>query len=247
MRTIALIALAANALMMTVPGHGRAQGAERSASAPKAVVELFTSQGCSSCPAADALLGKLAAQRRDVIALTLATDTWDYLGWKDTLSNPKFGARQRDYAKVFRNAIYTPQAVINGASHVNGASQAQVDKAIETAASINVPVRLWEDAGRLMVEAGASPALSGRHATIWLAVLSKAVTVPIERGENSGRTLTYHNVVREMTPIGMWSGKPVSVQLERGTIMRSDTDACAVLVQEGQGGPIIGAAMLDRF
>lgn len=246
MRTIALIALAANAMLL-LPGRVAAQEAERQQAAPKAVMELFTSQGCSSCPAADALLGKIASERKDVIAITLATDTWDYLGWKDTLSNPKFGARQRAYAKAFRDMIYTPQAVINGAAHVNGAKRAKIDAAIAGSPAMKVPVRLWEKSGRLMVETGASEEPTGRDATIWLAVISKSVSVPIERGENSGKTLTYFNVVRELTPIGMWSGKAVNVQLERSTIMRADTDACAVLIQEGQGGPILGAALLDSF
>ena len=130
MRTIALIALAANAVLL-LPGRVAAQEAERQQAAPKAVMELFTSQGCSSCPAADALLGKIASERKDVIAITLATDTWDYLGWKDTLSNPKFGTRQRAYAKTFRDMIYTPQAVINGRRHVNGASRIDIDKVLD--------------------------------------------------------------------------------------------------------------------
>lgn len=246
MRTITLKALATAAVVLVVPHSGSAQGAGQPAS-PKAVIELFTSQGCSSCPAADALLGRIASQRKDVVALTLPTDTWDYLGWKDTLSSPKFGARQRAYAKAFRDMIYTPQAVINGVAHVNGASQAQLDKAIEGATATKVPVRIWEEGGRLMIEAGTTPNGTVKQATVWLAVLAKSLTVPVERGENSGRTLTYFNVVRELTPIGMWNGKAVNVQFERASIMRSDTDACAVLLQEGQGGPIVGAAMLDHF
>lgn len=247
MRTITLKALTAAIVVIAVPNSGTTQGATQPGATPKAVVELFTSQGCSSCPAADALLGRMASQRKDVIALTLPTDTWDYLGWKDTLSSPKFGARQRDYAKAFRDMVYTPQAVINGIKHVNGASQLQVDKAIDNTSATKVPVKLWEEGGRLMIEAGPTPGANGKQATVWLAVLSKSVTVPIERGENSGRTLTYFNVVRELTPIGMWNGKQLNVQLERASIMRPDTDACAVLLQEGQGGPIVGAAMLDKF
>lgn len=253
MRTITRRALATAAVVFCLPQPGWAQatgpapGQPKSATTPHAVIELFTSQGCSSCPAADALLGKIAEQRKDIVALTLPTDTWDYLGWKDTLSNPKFGARQRAYAKAFRDTVYTPQAVINGAAHVNGASEAQIDKAISATAASRVPVRLWADAGRLLVEVAASHNPGGKEATVWLAVLTKKVIVPIERGENTGRTLTYHNVVRELTPIGMWSGKVMTAQFERGTIMRPDTDACAVLLQEGQGGPIIGAAMLERF
>ena len=117
----------------------------RSTETPKAVVELFTSQGCSSCPNADALLGKLA-NRDDVIALSLPVDYWDYLGWKDTLASPKFSERQRAYARTRGDgAIYTPQAVVNGLVHVNGADEGVIQNTIEktgkTVATAYVPIR----------------------------------------------------------------------------------------------------------
>ncbi len=253
MRTITLKALAAAAVLFgLLPAGLLAQGpapsAPTPAGTPKAVIELFTSQGCSSCPAADALLGRIIAERKDVVALTIATDIWDYLGWKDTLSSPKFGERQKAYAKSFKDMIYTPQAVINGRVHINGADEALMRRKIEGIGAVKVPIRIWEEAGKLNIEAAAAPGeVSVHEATLWLAVLADRVAVPITRGENSGKTLTYYNVVREITPVGMWNGKPMRAQFERASIMRPDTDKAAVLLQEGQGGPIIGAAMIEHF
>lgn len=258
MFTITLKALTAAAVMVALPAGVRAQGtatvnalAAGTAAvpaSPKTVIELFTSQGCSSCPAADALLGRVISERKDVIALTFPTDTWDYLGWKDTLSSPKFTKRQKAYAKTFKDMIYTPQAVINGRVHINGADEALLKRKIEALGPVKVPIRVWEEAGKLTIETGAAAGDTPKHeGTLWLAVLSKSVTVPITRGENTGKTLTYYNVVREMTPVGLWNGKAMTAQFERSSIANSDTDRAVVLLQEGHGGPIIGAAMLDQL
>jgi len=252
MRRIELTALVAGVALLVVPQGARAESdaAARSAqtlATPKAVVELFTSKGCSSCPAADAVIGRVVAKRHDVVALTLSTDIWDYLGWKDTLSSPRFGERHKAYAKAFKDMLYTPQAVINGAVHINGADEALINRKIDNLPGPRVPIRVWEEAGKLHIEAAGSENASGKSATLWLAVVADQVTVPIKRGENGGKTLTYYNVVREITPVGMWTGKTMSVQFERASIARPDTNRCAVLLQEGQGGPIIGAAMLDKF
>ena len=221
--------------------------------APKAVVELFTSQGCSSCPAADAVLARLAA-REDIVAISLSVDLWDYLGWRDTLAQAKFTDRQKAYARVLGDGmVYTPQMVINGRAHVNGSDAIRIDNAIAKTSSAfmasRVPVQLTVSGGHLHVEVG-----SGAHgqavknaaeaATVWLAVVSKAVQVPIERGENSGKTITYNNVVRELMPIGTWHGKAMKVELDRHTFMHKHADRCAVLVQQGRGGAIVGAALL---
>jgi hypothetical protein len=218
----------------------------------KPVVELFTSQGCSSCPGADALLGRLA-KRDDVIALSLSVDHWDYLGWKDTLAIPKFSERQRAYAHARGDgAIYTPQAVVNGTAHVNGAEENHITRAIEKTAKARaaayVPIKLTEDKGKLVIEAGAAPpGAPVKDATLWVAVIAKSVEVSISRGENQGKTITYHNVVRELIPIGMWNGKPMTVQLERHSFMQPGADRCAVLLQQGRAGPIIGAALMPQF
>jgi hypothetical protein len=216
------------------------------------VVELFTSQGCSSCPAADALLGRLA-NRQDVVALSLPVDYWDYLGWKDTLASPKFSERQRAYAQTRGDgAIYTPQIVVNGLTHVNGSDEAQIVRAIEKTGKIvsaqRVPIRLSEEKGKLIIEAGAAPAgVTVKDATLWLAVISPKVEVPIGRGENQGKKVTYTNVVRELMPIGTWNGAPLTIHLDRQAIARPGTERCAVLLQQGHAGPIVGAALMNHF
>jgi hypothetical protein len=259
MRLIALIALMAG--FAGLPGLAPAQAPQveaadaalpnRATEAPKAVVELFTSQGCSSCPGADAVLGRLA-EREDIIALSLSIDYWDYLGWRDTLASPKFSERQRSYAHTRGDgAIYTPQAIVNGLIHVNGADEGLIGRMIEktgkTVAGSLVPVRLSESKERLVVETGsAQVGAAAKEATLWLAVIAAHVTVPITRGENQGKTVTYNNVVRELMPIGMWNGKPMTVQLERYSFMRPGADRCAAFLQEGKAGPIVGAALLRQ-
>jgi hypothetical protein len=231
---------------------GQASSAEGSrssgATSQISVLELFTSQGCSSCPAADALLKRLA-EREDVLALSLPVDYWDYLGWKDTLASPKFSERQRAYARARGDgAIYTPQLVVNGIAHVNGSDEGQIARAIDrTAKTLSVvPVQLRREDGKLVIEAGGLPrGVVGKDATIWLVAIAKSVAVPIGRGENQGKTITYSNVVRELMPVGKWSGRPVSIELERSGI--AGTERCAVLLQQGYAGPIIGAALLKEF
>lgn len=257
MRTIALLALFAG--LAGAPQMALSQDLERIAvttgsDSVHPVVELYTSQGCSSCPRADALLGRLA-KRDDIVALSFPVDYWDYLGWKDTLASPKFSERQRAYAQARGDgAIYTPQAVVNGVSHVNGGDEAQIDRAIDKTAkqlaTLYVPIRLSKSGGKLVIEAGAAQAgaaAQAKEATLWLAVVAGSIQVMVQRGENQGKSLTYYNVVRELTPIGMWSGKAMTVQLERDTFMRPHTEQCAVLLQQGRAGPIVGAAMLKQF
>jgi len=193
------------------------------------------------------------AKRDDVVALSMSVDYWDYLGWKDTLASPKFSERQRAYAKARGDGkIYTPQVVVNGLAHVNGSDETNIGQTLEkthkSLSTAQVGLRLSRDKDRLVVEVGAAPpGATPKEATLWLAVVSNKVTVPIARGENQGKTVTYNNVVRELIPIGMWNGKAMTVQLERHSFMRPETDGCAVLVQQGQAGPIVGAAMLQKF
>lgn len=221
---------------------------------PKAVLELYTSQGCSSCPAADALL-KSYAQRPDVVALSLPVDYWDYLGWKDTFAKSKFTDRQRAYAKMRGDGrIYTPQIVVNGLKHVNGAHAEEIDHAIaktsDKLAGERIPVKLTMDDGKLTIETGTIPEgdkAKAKDGTIWLAVIQKEAQVPVRAGENRGRTLTYYNVVRELTSVGTWSDKPTTIKLDRQAVMKPDTDSCAVLLQSGATGPIVGAAYLPKW
>jgi hypothetical protein len=212
------------------------------------VVELFTSQGCSSCPPADVLL-KTYAGRPDVLALALPVDYWDYLGWKDTLGNAKNSERQRAYAKTRGDGqVYTPQAVVNGVAHVNGASMKDIDAALADSeaklAAERVPLRFWTNRGSIYIETGAAAeGATIKEATIWLAVIQKSADVAITQGENRGKTLSYTNVVREMTPVGTWTGSPMRIQLARSALMRPQLESVAILLQQGKAGPIIGAAL----
>ena len=218
----------------------------------KAVVELFTSQGCSSCPPADKLLGKLA-RRSDVVALTFPVDYWDYLGWKDTLATPAYGARQRAYAKARGDGeVYTPQMVVNGVSHAVGSRPSEVRRAIAKSKkklrNARVSLKMRTEGDTLIITAGAAPeGARVRPATIWLALVKKSETVKINRGENRGRTITYHKVVRDMTPIGQWTGKRVTIRLPKHHLQNSDADGCTVLLQQDTAGPVLAAIEMKNW
>ena len=224
------------------------RGTTKSSIVPvRAVLELFTSQGCSSCPPADALL-KSYADDPGVMALSMPVDYWDYLGWKDTFASPRNTERQRAYAKARGDgAIYTPQIVVNGQLHVNGAQKADIDNAIDltvkNTALQRVTIRFWQEANTLNISAeGAEFGREIREATIWLGLVQTSGVVNIAHGENAGNKLTYTNIVRELTPIGLWKGQPLLIQIPRAALMHAATQKSVVLVQEGKAGPIIGAA-----
>ncbi len=248
-RTVLLGMLAIGQLIAPVAAQSDKAGTSGGGEV-RAVLELFTSQGCSSCPPADALLGKYAA-RKDIIALSLPVDYWDYLGWKDTLANPKFSARQKHYAKERGDGrVYTPQLVVNGLTHAVGSSADAIDSAIAATEqqfkANRVPVKVRIDGKRLIVETGDAPAGSApQEATIWLAMVHREYEVKIERGENRGKAIKYVNVVRELNPIGMWSGKATTHTLSREAVTEPGNEMCVVLLQLGKGGAIIGAAAVD--
>lgn len=213
------------------------------AQSPKAVVELFTSQGCSSCPPADALLSDLA-HRPDVIALTLPVDYWDYLGWKDTLAQRAFSWRQRAYAHLRGDhQVYTPQAVVNGTRPCLGSDRAQVERWIADGEgkALPVAVNLSEKDGQVTI---AVDGAAGHSADLWVLPVIKSRTVEIGRGENQGRKAAYTNVVRGFTRVGEWHGGPAQFQVPV-SVARGDADGYVVLLQVPQGpkpGPILGAA-----
>lgn len=223
---------------------------------PKAVIELFTSQGCSSCPPADRLLEKYVA-RDDVIALTLHVDYWDYLGWKDTLASAQYSQRQRRYARARGDgAVYTPQAVINGRTHAVGSHADKIDAAIaaSTAAAggpLPVSIHLRRVGDHLEITLPDDDAVGvadrGREkATVWVASVQDKVDVAVKRGENGGRELTYHNVVRGLSAVGVWMGEMSTLKVPLQTISHPKAQRCAVLLQDGTGGPLIGAAWLGH-
>ena len=217
----------------------------------RAVVELFTSQGCSSCPPADRILADYA-KSKDVLALSWHVDYWNYLGWKDTFSKADFSDRQRRYAAAFkRRGVYTPQAVINGRDHVVGSRRSEIDGTISTMAksgkALNVKINVvaGSDAVRIFTQSS-DPV---RMATLWLVYFDKEKTVKIKRGENRGETITYHNVVRDISTLGMAKNGKLDVTLLRDALKMKGYDSCALLLQaslkDGLPGPIIGATVID--
>jgi hypothetical protein len=214
---------------------------------PRAVVELFTSQGCSSCPAADKLLGELAGDP-SLVAVSVPIDYWDYLGWKDTLGSPAHSARQRAYARLRGDRqVYTPQIVVNGSTHVLGSDHSAVERAItvtdRNAAIMSVPVLISVGANNLNIKVAAGKEHIG--AEVWLCPLARSVPVEIGRGENHGRTVTYYNVVRRWLKLGDYAGTEAVWNVPMADIVGDDIDGAAVLVQQGshdKPGIILGAA-----
>jgi hypothetical protein len=203
---------------------------------PRAVIELFTSQGCSSCPPADKLLGELAADP-SLVTISVPIDYWDYLGWKDTLADHRNTARQKGYAHARGDGqVYTPQVVVNGSLHVLGSDKAAIERAIalsrKNGAMTSPPVTLAMADGRINVSIADT---AGGHpgAEVWLCGLAKAVTIAIGRGENKGRTITYHNVVRRWLKLGDWVGKANSWSVPIQSIKGDGIDEAAILVQSG--------------
>lgn len=219
-------------------------------SRPRAVVELFTSQGCSSCPEADRLLGRLA-EDPGLVALSFPVTYWDYLGWKDTLARPEFTERQRAYAGERRDrAVYTPQLIVNGRDHVVGSDRTSIDRTIERHSRAqrnpSVPIELVSDADTISVKLGGAADGMGA-ATLWLVQFDRRDTVEIGRGENQGRQVTYTNVVRQMQPIGRWKGQPMSIDLPARDLLAGRNRGIALLLQtemDGRPGAILGAATL---
>ncbi|MEM7753766.1 MAG: DUF1223 domain-containing protein [Pseudomonadota bacterium] len=204
------------------------------------VVELFTSQGCSSCPPADRLLGELAKED-DIIALGFHVDYWDYLGWKDEFASPEHTKRQRAYGRAFgERSIYTPQMVIAGKEHVVGSRGMKVAKTIDKHAEHAMPinVRLSRSGGTVTVQASTKQQVP--NVVVQLATFVPEETVQIRRGENRGKTLTYHNVVRKIAPIGTWDGQGTF----RASANVSANQPVVVLIQARNGGAILGASQL---
>jgi hypothetical protein len=216
----------------------------------EAVLELFTSQGCSSCPPADALLAQLA-EKPGFVTLSYSVDYWNYLGWQDTLSSPANSERQRDYAQARGDGrVYTPQIVVDGIAHVNGSNEAAIEMAVRGAnkrlRSVSVPVSMHAEGDTLVIGIGAAPEESDqRKATVWLAIAKREETVKITRGENRGRTITYHHPVKELAPVGMWQGQAMTLRLPLKELKAMGGDSLVALLQVENAGPILGAAEHD--
>ena len=202
------------------------------------VVELFQSQGCSSCPPANANVMALA-DRPDVLALSFGVTYWDYLGWKDTFASPAFTARQRDYVRGLHGAsAYTPQVVVNGRVELVGTDRAQLEQTIRRNVRPPFEPAITFAARRVNIGAG-----RGGAADVWLVWYDpRTLNIPIRRGENGGRTLPHRNVARAITRLGGWTGAEEAYDLP------PPPDAAyrgAILLQRPDGGPILAAARID--
>ncbi|HEY3947778.1 DUF1223 domain-containing protein [Phenylobacterium sp.] len=204
--------------------------------APVQVVELYTSQGCSSCPPADLAVAAISA-RPEILALSFGVTYWDNLGWKDTFAQQAFTDRQWAYAKGLRHDnVGTPQVVVNGRADTVGQSVAQIDQALRAAPLPPGGPAVSLTAAAVSLSAGAAPK---RPAAVWLVRYDPSVEqVPVKRGENNGKTLPIKNAVRQLVRLGEWSGDARTFAVPKGPAGLKS----AVLVQAGPGGPILAAA-----
>jgi hypothetical protein len=228
--------LAGLAALPALPRVAAAEGAP-------VVVELFTSQGCWSCPPADALLGELAG-RADVIALAYHVDYWDYIGWKDVFGSPAFTERQQAYAAFMgKRMVYTPQMVVGGRFDAVGSNRKKVEATIveARAAGLTLEVAPLDAVTQHVRVSGPAPA---EGATV-LAVhfLPQAETV-VARGENAGKTLVGYNIVRDIQPLGRFTGGETTYEIVAAE--SGEQRICAILVQDDATGAILGAALMPE-
>lgn len=241
----ARLLLAALAVALATLGFPAAAGQLKQA--PKAVLELFTSQGCSSCPEADALLQELA-ERPDIIALAYHVDYWDYIGWADTFGSKAHSDRQRAYAKSWGSSrIFTPQLIVNGSEGVVASHRDEVGDAVQ-AAMLDLDVTLEPTSDTLEISI---PGREGfRDAVVWLVCFRDRADVAIERGENRGKTISYAQIVMGRQALGMWDPRTgANLKLPLKEVMPDRANGLAVIVQQekdGLPGPIIGAASFLR-
>lgn len=213
---------------------------------PVGVVELFTSQGCSSCPPADDALARLIAEG-EVIALSYHVDYWNYLGWEDTLSSQEATERQYLYAQTLkRRGVYTPQAIVNGRDHLVGSDYSgvkyKVSKFNEAGNGLAVPLNISEHGDELAISIGEGKG----KANIVVVYFDDKNEIDIKRGENRGKTITYFHSVRDIQTIGMWDGSAQELKLPTSVFETAKKGGCAILLQSvtdrGTPSAILGAA-----
>ncbi|MGC1487826.1 MAG: DUF1223 domain-containing protein [Albidovulum sp.] len=228
------VLMALSLITLGLAGPVLAQSAEN-----PVVIELYTSQGCSSCPPADAVLTELAS-RKDVIALALHVDYWDYIGWKDTFGQKAFAERQRSYAKAAgEKMIYTPQMVINGQDRLVGQKRSQLESLLRGARGAGDPVlTVTRDGSRLRISATVSGKIP-EGSLVQLVRYIPSATVAVKRGENAGRTIEYSNTVTSWEKIGTWNGaQPLGLEVKA----KGDEPA-VVIIQEPGPGRILAAVV----
>ena len=216
--------------------------------APEPVLaELFTSQGCSSCPPADQIWADLQ-KRQDLVAISFNIDYWDYIGWKDTLAHRENTLRQQAYAKAMGSRqVYTPQVIIDGKSDAVGNERkellASLDAHVAQTRGKRLPIRLSQSGNIVQIHVPAGTA--AEPATVWIAHTSSVRKVPITKGENSGRIMVYSNVVRDIASAGTWNGQALTLQVPVQPRDKGEaTDGVAAWVQLGSHGHVLGAAQI---
>lgn len=224
---------------------------DKAFSTPRGVVELFTSQGCSSCPPADAAFIEIV-EKDGIIAVSYHVDYWNYRGWEDTLSSRKYSDRQYGYASTLGHSnVYTPQAVLNGRDDATASDVAAImgklDAMRAEGRGLTVPVTASLSPEELKIEIGAGQG----KADIVVAYIRERATIAIGRGENAGETIDYVHPVVDMATIGMWSGEAATIRLPAALVTKAGHDGCAIFLQtrdaDGNPGAILGAAILDDY
>lgn len=211
-----------------------------------AVVELFTSQGCSSCPPVDEMVGKMAKQD-ELIVLSFHVDYWNYIGWKDPFSSPEATERQKGYRRALKKSyVYTPQVIVDGTTEIRGRKKSEIAARVKAArkrAKLNITLTQTGD-GLVDIRIPA-----GHHwgpaADIWVAVYDNQIKTDVRAGENKGKTLINTNVVRAFQRIGRWRGKELTLTLPLVALGGKGHDGCAIIVQRPNFGPILGAKNLQ--
>jgi hypothetical protein len=224
---------------------------ETKESHPVGVIELFTSQGCSSCPKADAAIEKII-NSANVVAISYHIDYWNYLGWQDTLGAKENTDRQYAYARTLgNNNVFTPQIVLNGVRNAKSTNPAVILADLKhmndtgNGVPVDVDADLTKDEMTISVGDGVG------KADVVMAYFKKMTTVEISKGENSGKKITYRNAVTKLETVGMWDGKALTIKLPAALISKKAQDGCAILVQahdkDGNPGRIYGAAILENY
>jgi len=231
MQYLRIILLAAVTLMMA---HNAEAGEQ-----DLTVIELFTSEGCSSCPPADTFVGELA-DRDDILALSLHVDYWDYIGWKDRFADARYTKRQRKYARQFAlRYVYTPQVVVDGSYQSVGSDRREIFDAVGKSKSLKkIPIKLKNSPDGMVLDLASTDV---GPVNVYSIFYDRYQESNVRRGENSGRKLVHANVVRDMTRIATWQGKPVRLSIPASP---NGGDVCAVILQSASTGQIIGAARL---
>jgi hypothetical protein len=228
-------------LLLASAGAALAPARAQAAGSSPVVVELFTSQGCSSCPPADAFLADLA-KMKGVMALTYHVDYWDYLGWKDTFGSPDCSQRQYDYANGRGDMdVYTPQMIVHGGKHYVGSNRDGVTNALALVdGGPPVAISVTAQDSEMVLEVGEGSA--DGDTMLWMLPVTSEAKVKILKGEIAGREITYNNIVRKIIPAGMWHGKAQRIALPRDAILTEAVDSCVAILQKGKAGHILACA-----